>query len=101
MIGKSLFLRESPSATPPPDRDATPKSLLSSDSLLKTSIERWNQVDLGYFDLHLDKAYGEGEVVSVGKDVYYKNVMLFVQRLQSLVNFKGATFIKANVVTSL
>ncbi len=101
MIEKSLLLRESSSATPPPDPDTSPKSLLASDSLPKASTERWNQADWGYFDPHLDRAHGEGEIVLVGKDVYYRNVVLFVQRLQSLETFKGAALVKANVATSL
>ncbi len=101
MIEKSLLLRESPSATPPPDPDAAPKALPGADSLSKVSTERWNQADLGYFDPHLDRAHGEGEVVLVGKDVYYRNVVLFVQHLQSLVTFKKAALVKANVATSL
>ena len=101
MIEKSLLLRESPSSTPPPDPDATPKALPAGDSLPKASTERWNQADLGYFDPHLDRAHGEGEIVSVGKDVYYRNVVLFVQRLQSLVTFRGAALVKANIATSL
>lgn len=40
MFEKSLLLGESPSATPPPDCDATPKSLSGGDSLPKASIER-------------------------------------------------------------
>ena len=101
MIEKSLLLRESPSSTPPPDPDATPKALPAGDSLPKASTERWNQADLGYFDPHLDRAHGEGEIVSVGKDVYYRNVVLFVQRLQSLVTFRGAALVKASIATSL
>ena len=77
MIEKSLLLRESS-----PDPDATPKAHPGADSQPKTTTERWNQADLGYFNPHLDtKAHGEGEVVSVGKDVYYRNVVLFVQRI--------------------
>lgn len=45
--------------------------------------------------------HGEGEVVSVGKDVYYRNIVLFVQYLQSLVTFKGTALVKANIATSL
>lgn len=37
----------------------------------------------------------------MGKDVYYRNVVLFIQRLQSHVTFKGAALVKANVATSL
>ena len=100
MIEKSLLLRDSPSTTPPPDPDASAKLSTPPDNSTKT-VERWNQANLGYFDPHLDKTHGEGEVVSVGKDVYYRNVVLFVQRLQSLVTFKGAALVKANVATSL
>lgn len=60
-------------------RDGNSKSTSAPDSIPKISQERWNQGELGYFDPHFDKAYGDGEVVSVGKDVYYKNVLLFVQ----------------------
>ena len=81
MIKKSLLVRESPFSTPPPDHDATPETHLSNDSLPKNTSERWNQADLGYFDPHLDRAHGEGEIVLVGKDVYYRNVVLFVQHL--------------------
>ncbi len=27
--------------------------------------------EIGYFDLHLDEAYGKGDIVQMGKDVYY------------------------------
>ena len=101
MIEKSLLLRESPSTSPPPDPDATPKSLPAADCLPKASIERWNQADLGYFNSHLDRAYREGEIVSVGKNVCYTNVVLFIQRLQSLVTFQRAALVKANIATSL
>ena len=83
MIEKFLLLRESPSTTPPPNPDATPKSLPGSNSLPKTSTERWNQADLGYFNPHLDRADKKGEVISVGKNIYYQNVVLLVQCLQS------------------
>lgn len=101
MIKKSLLLREFFSTTSSPDRDAIPKALSGRDSLPKASTERWNQADLSYFDSQLDMAHREGEIISVGKDIYYRNVMLFVQRFQSLVIFKRAALVKANVTTSL
>lgn len=100
LIEKSLLLRDSSLAIPPPDLDASAKLSTPPDDPTKTS-ERWNQADLGYFDPHLDKGHGEGEVVSVRKDLYYRNVVLFVQRLQSLVTFKGAALVKVTVTTSL
>lgn len=65
-------------------------------------MERWNHADLGYFDPYLDeKVHGPGDVVSVVKDVYYRNVVLFVQRIQNLVTFKGATLVRSNIPISL
>lgn len=100
MIEKTLLLRESGSSTPPLDPNASSK-LSSPADLPSKSTKRWNQADLGYFNPHLDKAQGEGIVISVGKDVYYRNIVLFVQHLQSLVTFKGAALVKANVATSI
>ena len=77
MIEKYLVLRESPSANLPLDPNASPKALLAANSLSKAT-EKWNQANLGYFDPHLNRAYGEGEIVLVRKDVYYRNVILFV-----------------------
>ena len=53
-----------------------------------------------FFDPHLNRAHGEGEIVSVRKDVYYRNVVLFVQRLQSFITFRDAALVKANIATS-
>lgn len=101
MIENSLLLKKSLSTTPASDLNAILKLLSSGDSLPKTSTERWNQADLGYFDPYLNRAHGEGEVVSVGKDVYYRNIVFFVQHLQSLITFKGVAFVKVNIVISL
>lgn len=35
----------------------------------------------------LDKTYEENEMVLVKKKIYYKNIMLFVYKLESLVTF--------------
>ena len=78
MIEKSLLLREFSSSTSPPDPNASSKALPPVD-LQSKATNRCNQSDLGYFNPHLDtKAHSEGKVVSVGKDVYYRNVVLFV-----------------------
>ena len=100
MLEKSLLLRDSPLTTLPPDLDTSAKMSIPPDNPTKTA-ERWNQADLGYLNPHLDKAHGEGGIVSVEKDVYYRNVVLFVQHLQSLVIFKRADLVKANIATSL
>lgn len=101
MIKKSLLLRNFFSSTLFSDPDAAFKAHLATNSLPKASMERWNQANLGYFDPHLDRAYGKGEIVLIGKNVYHKNVVLFVQRFQNLVTFRGVALVKTNIATSL
>lgn len=62
---------------------------------------RWNAADLGFFDPHLDKSYGEGEVVTVGKDTYYRSPILFVERIRDLSTVKGAAIVRSNLNTAL
>lgn len=99
IIEKFLLLREFSFATPPPDLNTTLKAHPINDTLPKT--EWWNQANLGYFNPHFDRVYKEDEIVLVGKDVYYKNIILFIQRLQSLVTFRGIALVKANITTFL
>lgn len=98
MIEKFLLVRESISAIFPPNLDATPKAYPVNNTLSKT--EEWNQADLGYFDPYLNRVYKEGEIILIGKNVYYKNIVLFIQHFQSLVTFCGTALVKANIATS-
>lgn len=59
MIKKSLLLREFSF-----NFDATSKAHPSADFQPKTTTKRWNQADLGYFDLYLNtKVDNEGKIV--------------------------------------
>lgn len=86
MIKKFLLLKRSPFATPSPNPNASSKLSLPADLLSKLT-EWWNQADLGYFDPYLNRAHGEGEIVLVEKNMYYRNIVLFIQRFQNLVTF--------------
>ena len=63
--------------------------------------ERWNAADLGFFDPHLDKSYGEGEIVTVGKDIYYRSVILFIERVRDLAATKSDSLVRTNLNTCL
>lgn len=41
--------------------------------------------------------YGGKKRVSTSEIVYYKNVMLFIQRIPSIVNSKSVTLVKTNI----
>ena len=49
----------------------------------------------------LNKSYGKGEVVTVGKDVYYRLVILFIERIKDLASVKGAILVRSNINTCL
>ena len=49
----------------------------------------------------LDKSYGKGKVVTVGKDVYYRSVILFIERIKDLASVKGAILVRSNINTYL
>ncbi len=100
------FMASNRSFSPKPKLSQPPPLSLHSEPFVipseqPTRGEQWNQIDFGYFDSNVDdKANGAGELVSVEKDVYYRNVVLFTQRIQNLVTFRSATLVKANVATS-
>lgn len=87
IIKNSLLLRDFLSAIFFLDPDAVPKPHSAINFLPKALIKRWNQVNSSYFDLHLNRAYDKNEMVLVGKNIYYKNVIFFVQCFQSFVKF--------------
>lgn len=87
VIERFLLLKDFFSATFFPNLDAAAKVLLYTNIFPKALTKRWNQANLGYFNPYLDKAYGEGKIVLIDKNVYYKNIILFVQYLQSLITF--------------
>ena len=49
----------------------------------------------------LDKSYGKGKVITVGKDVYYRSVILFIERIKDLVSVKGTILVRSNINTCL
>ena len=49
----------------------------------------------------LDKSYGKGKVITVGKDVYYRSVILFIERIKDLVSVKDAILVRSNINTYL
>lgn len=43
--------------------------------------QRFNAMDIGYFDLGLPNEYGTGDIIQSGKNTYFCNVHLFVSSL--------------------
>lgn len=50
--------------------------------------------EIGYFDPHLPTEYGEGDIVTAGKAVYYPDVHLFVSQVQAIAKVQGSEVIR-------
>lgn len=46
--------------------------------MFRVSHKVWNQSKLGYFEFYFDRAYGEGGIVFVEKNIYNRNMLLFI-----------------------
>ena len=68
---------------------------------IATSSNRWNVIDLDYFNSHLDKSYDKGEIVIVDKDLYFRSVILFIERIKDIVVIKSNALIRINLNISL
>lgn len=97
IIKESLLLRDFFSSTSFSNSNTSSKALFLTNFQLK-AINRWNQLNLGNFNLHLNrKVHDEGKIVLVGKNIYYRNVLLFVQLIQNLATFKDIALVKVNI----
>ncbi len=57
------------------------------------SISAFRAEDIGFFTPHLDEAYGKGDIVQMGKDVYYRDVHLFLGQAKAAATIKGSHLI--------
>ena len=96
-----------PTQTPPPPGPQGPPGPTGptgppgADGYSSSGTPNWNAKDIGFFDPHLDKSYGDGDIVTQGSDVYYRNVMLFIERVKDLAAIKGAAVVRTNLNTCL
>ena len=64
---------------------------------------RWNAGDLGFFDpLYDGKSASNSEAIThTGKDTYFRDVHLFIERAKDLATVKGAELVRDNLWTCL
>ena len=62
-----------------------------------SSNSRWNAIELGYFNSYLNKFYEESEIITMEKNVYYRSVILFVERIHNLIAMKEEAVVRINV----
>lgn len=99
IIKKPLLLKQSPTARAHPNLETLFKTFPINEPLPKLT-NKWNQAELNYFDSQLNRAHRKKELMLIKKKVYYKNVILFVQQMQNVINFWRAALVKANIAIS-
>ena len=63
----------------------------------------WRPEAIGFFDPLRAKTIGTPaeDIISVGKDVYIRNVHVFVERIQDIAQIKGPEIVRTNLSTYL
>ncbi len=57
--------------------------------------------DVEFFDSQLDLSYDSSDVVQVNRDLYYRNVYLFVKRVKNVVIMSDVDAVRTNLSTCL
>ena len=61
----------------------------------------WRADEVGFFFPDLHSSYGTTEIVTIGKDSFYRNASVFLDRLDDIVKLKGGELVRANLPTCL
>jgi len=61
----------------------------------------WRADEVGFFFPDLHYSYGTTDIVTIGKDSFYRNTTVFLDRLDDIVRLKGAEMVRSNLPTCL
>ena len=61
------------------------------------SDNKWKAEELGFFDLYLTSWLNLGDIMTVGKKLYYRSIILFINRIADLATVKPAVLVKVNI----
>ena len=65
------------------------------------SKDYFKATNVGFFDPKLEESYGPGDVVQIDRNVYYRNVFMFVERIKDAMTTYEAETIRTNLSTCL
>jgi len=61
----------------------------------------WRPEEVGFFFPDLNAAYGSGDVVTIGKETFFRNLSTFLDRLNDMVQLRGGEMVRTNLSTCL
>lgn len=81
LIKRFLLLNNFPSTTLSFNLDTSFKAFFFINIFPKALSKIYNQVNLVYFNPYFNKTYTKNKIVLVNKNIYYINIIFFVQYL--------------------
>ncbi|CAG8961032.1 hypothetical protein HYFRA_00002572 [Hymenoscyphus fraxineus] len=90
-VTTALRLKEPPAPAPAPEPTYEPT--------YEPALQRVSVTDIGYFDPRLDESFGKGDIVTCGKDVWFRDVFLFTERIKDIALLKGQDSVQG-IITS-
>lgn len=97
VLEQLLTHRASSGSTEEMPRQFTPPQAHPQPGPHMQTPRRFRTDEIGYFDPELDESFGTGEVVQVGKDIYYRNPRTFMSRAKSIADLVGPQLIQQNL----
>ena len=61
------------------------------------SDNKKKEEELGFFDLYLTNSLGLGDIMTINKELYYRLVILFIDRIADLATVKPVALVRANI----
>jgi transposase InsO family protein len=61
----------------------------------------WRAEEVGFFFPDLHSSYGASDIVTIGKDSFYRNASVFIDRLDDIAKLKGGDIVRSNLPTCL
>jgi len=61
----------------------------------------WRADEVGFFCPDLHHSYGTSDIVTIGKELFYRNATVFLDRLDDIVKVCGGEVVRNNIPTCL
>jgi hypothetical protein len=61
----------------------------------------WRTDEVGFFFSDLHSSYGSSDIVTIGKDSFYRNATVFLDRLDDIVKLRGGELVRSNIPSCL
>ena len=79
----------------------TQQHLIYPSSTAAAVKPHWKVKEIGFLNPYLDVSYGAEDLVSVDKDIYYRDVHLFTAQIVNIVRIKDSALVAVNLYTCL